>query len=195
MKANEIKAIQERIGVEPDGFWGPRSIAACKIHLSAMMPNPHPFPVQENVPLFYGPHGAPGGYTPPMATINLPFTVFYEGQPIQTLRAHEKVAASLARVFERLNNRYTDRVDRVASGILVYDGLYNPRKIRGGSSSWSMHSWAIAIDLDAERNGLFTHWPTKAMMPLTVMECFAKEGWLAAGAFWGRDAMHFQATR
>jgi hypothetical protein len=27
------------------------------------------------------------------------------------------------------------------------------------------------------------------------MEEFAKEGWLAAGAFWGRDAMHFQATQ
>jgi hypothetical protein len=32
-------------------------------------------------------------------------------------------------------------------------------------------------------------------MPIQVMEEFAKEGWLAAGAFWGRDAMHFQATR
>jgi hypothetical protein len=32
-------------------------------------------------------------------------------------------------------------------------------------------------------------------MPLEIMEAFAREGWLAAGAFWGRDAMHFQATR
>jgi hypothetical protein len=28
-----------------------------------------------------------------------------------------------------------------------------------------------------------------------VMEEFAKEGWLAAGAFWSRDSMHMQATR
>jgi hypothetical protein len=27
------------------------------------------------------------------------------------------------------------------------------------------------------------------------MEEFAKEGWLSAGAFWSRDAMHFQATK
>jgi hypothetical protein len=32
-------------------------------------------------------------------------------------------------------------------------------------------------------------------MPIEVMECFAREGWLSAGAFWGYDAMHFQATQ
>jgi hypothetical protein len=32
-------------------------------------------------------------------------------------------------------------------------------------------------------------------MPIEVMEEFAKEGWLPAGAFWSRDSMHFQSTR
>jgi hypothetical protein len=32
-------------------------------------------------------------------------------------------------------------------------------------------------------------------MPLDVMEIFAREGWLAAGAFWSRDSMHMQATQ
>jgi hypothetical protein len=35
----------------------------------------------------------------------------------------------------------------------------------------------------------------RADMPLEIMECFAREGWLSAGAFWGYDAMHFQATQ
>jgi len=39
------------------------------------------------------------------------------------------------------------------------------------------------------------HWPTSSTMLLVVMEAFAREGWLSAGAFWGRDAMHFQATQ
>jgi hypothetical protein len=44
-------------------------------------------------------------------------------------------------------------------------------------------------------NGNHAHWPLTADMPLVVMEEFAREGWLSAGAFWGRDAMHFQATQ
>jgi len=66
--------------------------------------------------------------------------------------------------------------------------------MRGGTS-YSLHARGAAIDLDAENNGNLTHWPTAATMPLEVMECFAREGWLSAGAFWGRDAMHHQATQ
>jgi hypothetical protein len=32
-------------------------------------------------------------------------------------------------------------------------------------------------------------------MPLEVMEAFAREGWVSAGAFWSRDAMHHQSTQ
>ena len=33
MKPEEIKKIQKKIGTEPDGFWGPKSIAACQKYL------------------------------------------------------------------------------------------------------------------------------------------------------------------
>ncbi len=194
MTIARIKKMQERIGVEPDGFWGPISIAACRRHLEDMMPEPHPFPTQANVPVFYGRKGEEGGYTPPMGRVELPFPIFYDGQPVRVLRPHEKCAESLARVFIRLAEAFPDEASRREAGILTYNGLYNPRKMRNGSA-WSMHSWAIAIDLDAGRNGNRTHWPAQAVMPLEVMECFAAEGWMAAGAFWGRDAMHFQATQ
>jgi hypothetical protein len=72
-------------------------------------------------------------------------------------------------------------------------GTFVNRKMRGGSLP-SLHARAAAIDFDANRNGNTTHWPTRAHMPLDVMEIFAREGWLSAGAFWSRDAMHFQAT-
>ena len=35
----------------------------------------------------------------------------------------------------------------------------------------------------------------KSDMPLEIMEEFAKEGWKSAGAFWGFDSMHQEATR
>jgi hypothetical protein len=195
MTQQEIIRTQKRIGVEADGFWGPKSMEACKKHLRKMMPSPHPFPAPNSTAFhnFYGPHGVKNGYTPPMKKIQLPFTIFYESSPVRSLSAHVKCADSLLRVFERLAQVFADTESRRTAGILIYDGLYNPRMMRGGTS-WSMHAWAIAIDLNAGKNGNHTHWPMRATMPIEVMECFAREGWLSAGAFWSRDAMHFQAT-
>lgn len=194
MNLQQIIATQRRIGAQPDGFWGPKSTEAAKKHLRAMMPSVSPFPSQSGVTAFYGRHGAKNGYTPPTKAIRLPFPVYYEGSPVKSLRPHEKCADSLLAAFEFLAKAFPKESERKAAGILTYDGLYNPRKMRGGSA-WSMHSWAIAIDFNAAKNGNTMHWPTKAVMPIEVMECFARAGWTAAGAFWSRDAMHFQATK
>ena len=75
-----------------------------------------------------------------------------------------------------------------------YAGCFNNRAMRGGSLP-SLHARGAAVDFDPDNNGNHVSWPTRATMPLEVMEEFAKEGWIAAGAFWGRDAMHFQATK
>jgi len=194
MNQAEIKRTQKRVGTDDDGFWGPKSEAATKKYLLSLMPSPHPFPTQANITPFYGRHGEKNGFTPPTKPIPLPFPVYYEGSRVTVLRPHVKCADSLLRVFERLKVQYPTEAERRSAGILTYDGLYNPRPMRGGTA-WSTHSWAIAIDLNAGKNGNTTHWPTRAVMPIEVMECFAREGWTAAGAFWGRDAMHFQATR
>lgn len=195
MKRSEIIKIQERIDVIGDGFWGPKSIIACQNHLKNLMPSPHLFPVEgsEEFDEFYGPHGD-DNYTPPTRRIGLPFTIYYNLIPIKSLKVHKKCADSLLRVFERLAEVYPNKTLRESAGILEYNGLYNPRIKRGSLNSWSMHSWAIAIDINANKNGNRVSWPVNATMSIEVMECFAKEGWLSAGAFWGRDAMHFQAT-
>jgi hypothetical protein len=192
MTTAEIQHVQRKVGTEPDGFWGPKSIAACRSHLRNLMPSPHPFPTKARIESFYGPHGE-SGYSPPTEEIVLPFTIYYEGTAVNRLRPHVKCAQSLLRVFERLAVTFPDEHSRRMAGILTYDGLYNPRRMRGGQS-WSMHAWAIAIDLDADNNGNLTHWPTAARMPIEVIECFALDGWASAGAFWGRDAMHFEAV-
>tara|TARA_R110000868_G_scaffold73521_4_gene213190 strand:- start:7391 stop:7978 length:588 start_codon:yes stop_codon:yes gene_type:complete len=193
MNQNEIQKMQAKIGVPADGFWGPRSADACRAHLLAMFPHPRPFPKQVAVAEFYGPHGTADGFDPPTKTITLPFPVFYDNVTVRVLHPHVKCADSLLHVFDRLAEAYPTSESRRAAGILDYGGLYNPRPMRGGST-WSMHSWAIAIDFNPEQNGNLMSWPVAAMMPLEVMECFAREGWTAAGAFWGRDAMHMQAT-
>lgn len=75
-----------------------------------------------------------------------------------------------------------------------YVGVYNFRLKRGGSS-YSLHAYGAAIDLDADDNMFRDSWPMQADMPLEIMECFARESWIAAGMFWGYDPMHFQATQ
>ena len=200
MTRQEIIQLQEHVGTEPDGFWGPLSTAACQKHLRRMMPKPPAFPSQRDVSRgnsVYGPHGTPNGSSPPTKKIRLPFALHLYGdaaKKVTTLSPHARCADSLLAVFRRLGDVYPDTESRKASGILNYYGLYNPRSMRGGTA-WSMHAWAIAIDLDAPRNKNASHWPVRSKMPIEVMECFAKEGWMPAGAFWSRDAMHFQATK
>jgi hypothetical protein len=38
MNQSQIIELQRRIGTSSDGFWGPKSIAACQRHLKALMP-------------------------------------------------------------------------------------------------------------------------------------------------------------
>jgi hypothetical protein len=191
MTQNQIAAMQERLGVTPDGFWGPRSIHACQRHLKSLMPKDCPWPSADPTSLqrFYG---DPGKNQIENQLVLWPVPagvdIRYEGKVLTYLRCHRLVGESLLRVLHE-----------IAAGphtaiLQAYAGIYNHRPMRGGSA-WSLHAYGAAIDLDPGRNGNHTHWPSKATMSLDVMEAFAREGWMPAGAFWSRDAMHFQATR
>jgi hypothetical protein len=186
MKNISIEELQSHVGASPDGHWGPLSIAACQDHLRKLIPYPNPWPKSDESSLraFYGKAGDES------QLVNLDvsgFGVRYEGQEIKTIRGHGKLASSLGRIIKQLSIHHPE--------ILAdYNGCYNFRKMRGGSS-YSLHARGAAIDFMAGENGNKTSWPSKATMPITAMEIFARDGWLSAGAFWGRDAMHFQATR
>lgn len=191
MKPDEIKAMQTRIGVTPDGEWGPKSRSALHAHLRALAPSPNPWPQDNPVALtrFFGKAGDESN----LVSFEFPFAMFYEGKRIARSRCHRLVKDSLLRILGEIGARWGTN-----SGIMDeaedYGGIFNFRVMRGGSSI-SRHSWGIAIDLDPDDNGLHAQWPDQADMPLEIMEAFAREGWVCAGAAWGRDAMHFQATR
>lgn len=186
MNQTQIKALQQKIGVTPDGFWGPKSIAAAQKYLRSLMPRENPWPKTDQKSLldFYGSAGDE------LQLVNLDVTglgLKYEGKSVRTIRCHGKVAHSLRRVLEKLSKTHPEILAK-------YVGCYNNRPMRGGSLP-SLHARGAAIDLDPDTNGNHAPWPTKATMPFEVMEEFAKEGWLSAGAFWSRDGMHFQATK
>lgn len=118
--------------------------------------------------------------------------MFYGGKRVTRTRVHKKCAASLLRILEDIGTSYHRDLD-IMEEAEDYGGIFNNRNKRGGSSK-SLHAYGAAIDLDADDNTFRDSWPMKADMPLEIMECFAREGWKSAGAFWGYDAMHFEAT-
>lgn len=187
MTTEQIKAIQKKIGAEQDGFWGPKSIRALQYYLRLLMPKSNPWPdtSQEALTKFYG----KAGDETKLVAMSIPagIDIRYDGNPVSKIRCHEKVAESLYRVLKEM-------AQTCPQILLKYDGCYNNRAMRGGSLP-SLHARGAAVDFASGSNGNFMHWPTVADMPLEAMEAFSREGWLSAGAFWGRDAMHFQATR
>ena len=191
MKTAEIIAIQKRIGTTTDGIWGPKSKAACQSHLHALHPSPNPWPEDTTGALtqFYGKAGDESN----LVSFEFPFPMYYEGKRVLRSRCHRKVKDSLLRILGEIGTRWINH-EGIMEEAEDYGGIYNFRQMRGGLSL-SRHSWGIAIDLDADDNPLRASWPQQADMPLEIMEAFAREGWLCAGSAWGRDAMHFHATR
>jgi len=186
-----IKKTQARVGAKPDGFWGPKSIAACQAHLTAMMPHPHPAPRsdQKSLTKFFGRAGNENR----LERMLFPIPMFYEGRAVKSTMVNSECAPSLLDILLEIEELYGDN-RRIMAAATTYDGCYNNRKMRGGTSP-SLHARGAAIDLDAANNGNREHWPLVATMPIEIMEVFCRHGWLPAGAFWNRDGMHFQFTQ
>jgi hypothetical protein len=76
------------------------------------------------------------------------------------------------------------------SELKTYDGCFNIRKKRG-LTSMSLHSWGIAIDLNAFENGLNQ---TPKLSPGFV-KCFTDAGFEWGGNWQRKDGMHFQLAK
>lgn len=188
MTQKQIKEIQERVGFvgdDIDGFYGTFTQKQVRKYLRSLMPVEHPWPKadRKSIEAFYGPPGTGNLVNIDVAGMG----IAYLGTPVTTVRVHKLVAESLLVCLDYVATHYPEIA-------LQYGGVYNYRDQRNGSAL-SKHAWGIAIDLDPKRNGYKTQWPLKAQMPFSIMEAFAMHGWLSGGAFWGFDAMHFQATQ
>jgi len=69
----------------------------------------------------------------------------------------------------------------------TWDGCFNIRKIRGGQSM-SLHSWGIAVDVNAFENGLYQI----PKLSSGFVKCFKDAGFDWGGDFKRLDGMHFQ---
>jgi hypothetical protein len=109
---------------------------------------------------------------------------------------HAKAHDSAARVFDKIWNHYGEEGIREI-GVDLFGGCYNCRKMKGGTS-WSMHSWAIAIDFDPARNKLkWNHLHARLAKPDAekFWQFWEEEGWLSLGRARDFDWMHVQAAR
>ena len=81
-------------------------------------------------------------------------------------------------------------IDRgLVEQIKTWDGCFNVRSKRGATSQ-SLHSWGIAIDINAAWNG-FNKKPT---MSPELVKCFTDAGFDWGGTWSKPDGMHFQLS-
>jgi hypothetical protein len=117
-------------------------------------------------------------------------------QKIQKFSCHRLVKPSLERIFQRTLDHYGyEKIKELR--LHYFGGCLNVRKMRGGSS-WSMHSWGIAVDLDPDNNQL--RWgKDRATFAKPAYNKFWEfvydEGAISLGKERNYDFMHFQFSR
>lgn len=151
------------------------------------------WPRQKDVPLFYGAVGQEQVHVQLAYPMRIAWNL---SQTVNRITMHRRVAASAERCFQRIAATYTPE-QRRDLGLDLFGGSLNVRKMRGGSS-YSMHSWGIAIDFDPERNQL--KWGrdrARLAQPdcIPFWEIWEAEGWVSLGRVRNFDWMHVQAAR
>lgn len=153
------------------------------------------FPKQSSVRSVYGEPGSPQA-TAGMVDLAYPMVIAWDkSQKIAKFRCHAKVESAFERVFQKTLAQYGQaKISQL--GLDVFGGCYNYRPMRGGTS-WSMHAFGIAVDLDPENNQLKWN-KSKARFAKAEYEPFWKivesEGFTSLGRKYDYDWMHFEAT-
>ena len=100
------------------------------------------------------------------------------------LYCNKDMVAPLTQAFKNL----------IATGFVkelkTWDGCFNIRKMRG-LTSMSLHSWGIAIDVNAAWNGL----NKTPVLSAGFVKCFTDAGFDWGGTWTRKDGMHFQLAK
>ena len=102
---------------------------------------------------------------------------------VANLYGHKKLTELFPEVFREIDRR------GLKNQIRTFGGCFNFRSKRGGSKL-SVHSWAVAIDLNPETNQM----GTPGYMNPEIVEIFKAFGFTWGGDWSGKskDPMHFQ---
>jgi hypothetical protein len=91
-------------------------------------------------------------------------------------------------IVSPLTQAFTNLIDRgFVKELKTWDGCFNVRRKRG-LTSMSLHSWGIAIDVNAAWNGLHK----TPQLSAGFVKCFTDAGFDWGGTWTRKDGMHFQ---
>ena len=162
--------------------------------------NPHDWPLdtpdQGNLKAFYGEPGNPD-CTRGKVICPWPLKLAWDkSKTVSRISCHIKVEASLNSVLQAVAAKYSG-AEIEELGLDLFGGCFNKRKKRGGST-WSTHSWGMALDFDPARNRL--KWGrdrASFARPEYIpwWECWETEGWVSLGRERNFDWMHVQAAK
>ena len=133
-----------------------------------------------------------------LVSVSVPsnYPLKYEGKSMKSIRIHKLVADRLEAALKDIINHYGEDIEKVAPGACVYDGSYNLRKTTS-SSSYSIHSWGLALDFDASKNTMKMAAP-KARLSQDIYKPFLDileyHGFLSLGRRGDYDWQHCQMT-
>ena len=122
--------------------------------------------------------------------IKPPYQMTYADKPIATITVHKKCAQALVDALEDIWVACgKDQTTVEKHKLHRFAGVFNYRLI-SGSGNLSNHSFACAIDLNAEENGFGV---TKPTIPKFAVDAFKKQGARWGGDYTKRkDPMHFE---
>jgi len=94
-------------------------------------------------------------------------------------------------IVEPLKKAFKNIIDKGLIGELkTWDGCFNIRK-KTGNKSPSLHSWGLAIDINASWNG----YNKKPTISKELVKCFKDAGFDWGGDWKIQDGMHFQLSK
>lgn len=94
-------------------------------------------------------------------------------------------------MIQPLTQAFTNLIQRgFVNELKTWDGCFNIRRKRGLSSQ-SLHSWGIAIDVNAFENQL----NQVPKLSASFVKCFTDAGFDWGGTWQRKDGMHFQLAK
>lgn len=188
-----IRLIQQHLGVSADGIIGPQTLRAIT---SALGIREIPaWPTQAEVRRGDSIFGAPGREEE-LVNILPAYQLFYEGNPVRSIRVHRLIASHVQHALREVLEHYgAEEIRRL--GLDQYGGSYNYRPTATGNSL-SMHAWGIALDFAPRSNGLKMKSPRASLSHpdcVAWWEIWERHGATSLGRARNYDWMHLQFAR